>query len=248
MLHQRHDIREPFVQGQRVRVGRFVETSVHAIEYRVRRLVGHDVMRQTRVNRAAGNMIAGIVRPRLKVAKQQRDVLRAVKSICLTQSVRAHAQAAHELTIVKLVVGIDLRPPKDWPTQRPLKMLNRIHGNCVNHLLMKPWITFGRGTAILRQQPGLIQVDGIVSDARSIGVRDFEVFAFRSGLEFFPSYFQRDFIDPGSRELGRQTRIHSVSADAAEGRIRHTDLRIAGRLRWRNDFFRRPLNRSPDNQ
>ena len=62
MLHQGDDVGERFVQREHVGVGRLVEAAVHAVEDGVRRLVGDDVVRQARVDAAAGHVIAGIGR------------------------------------------------------------------------------------------------------------------------------------------------------------------------------------------
>ena len=44
MLKQCHDIGERLVKGQYVRIARLDESMVHAVEQRVRRLVGDDVV------------------------------------------------------------------------------------------------------------------------------------------------------------------------------------------------------------
>ena len=200
MLHQRHDVGKAFMKREYVGIGRLVETPVNAIEDRMRGFVRDDVVRQTRVDHAAGSMIAGIVRRRFKVTKQQSNLLRAVKGVRLPQSVRAHEQLADKLTIVKRVIRISSRSPKHRPAQRAFEVLDRLHGHGIGHLLMKSRIAFSGGTAVLREQARIIQINRWVFLAGGVHIDDFEVLAFRSWplfgpLERFPSYFQRHLAD-----------------------------------------------------
>src|SRR5258706_16084074 len=110
---------------------------MHAVEDCMRSFVRHDVMRKARVNHAARNMITRVVCAGLEVTKQQGNLLRAVKSVRLAESMRPDEQLAHELTIVKWILRISARAPKHWPAKRALKIFDRFHGNGINHLLMK---------------------------------------------------------------------------------------------------------------
>ena len=58
MLKQGHDIGERLVKGQNVRIARLDEPMVHAVEQRVCRLVGDDVVRQARENRSTWQVSA----------------------------------------------------------------------------------------------------------------------------------------------------------------------------------------------
>ena len=53
VLEQRHDVGERLVEGEHVGVARLDEAAMHAVEQRVRRLVGDDVVRQAGEDRAA---------------------------------------------------------------------------------------------------------------------------------------------------------------------------------------------------
>ena len=196
MLHQRDDVGEAFVQRQHVGIRGRVEAAVHAVQNGVRGFVRHDVVRQAGVDCGARHVIARIAGRRLEVSEQQRDLLRAVVGIRLPQRVRIDLQALAVAAVVGLVLRIVFGPPQHGPAERALENGNRGHRDCVNRLLMKRRIAFGGRTAVLAQQPRIVQIDRLVFDAGGVLVDHLQVLAVRSLLQIvFPFHVQDHFVD-----------------------------------------------------
>src|SRR6185369_14075531 len=103
VLHQRDDVSERFMQREHVIVRGLVEATMHAVADRVRRFMGHDVVREASVDFAAGHMIAGISRRSHEIPKQQTYKQRDVISVRLAKRVRRDRQLTHKLAVVKFV-------------------------------------------------------------------------------------------------------------------------------------------------
>ena len=97
--------------------------------------------------------------PSLEVAEQQRALIGA-ESVGLAQRVRAHTQLADELAVVELVVGVSLVAPEDGAAERLLEVLDGLHGDGVDHLLVEGRVALGGRPPVLREQAAVVQIDG----------------------------------------------------------------------------------------
>ena len=151
MLHQRDDVGKRFVKSEHIRIGRLIEARMHAVKDRVGGLVRDDVVRQTRVHRAASDVVARIVGGRVEIAEEQPNFLRAVIGIGLTQRVRMDGQLTYEFAVVEMVLGIAGGAPEHRSAQRLLDMADSLHRDRIDHLVVERWIAFGRLASVLRQ-------------------------------------------------------------------------------------------------
>jgi imidazolonepropionase-like amidohydrolase len=106
VLKERDQVGERLVKRQHVGVHGLVEAGVHAVQQRVRDLVGDDVMRKAGEHQGA-RRVAGVFDADRKVAEQERLLFRAVVRVAVAQGVRVDAQPPHELLVVR-----PLRPPR----------------------------------------------------------------------------------------------------------------------------------------
>ena len=95
VLEDGDDVGEGLVEGDHVDVGGLEHAAVHAVEDRVRHLVGDDVVRQAAEDDAARQLVARIGRRRVEVAEQQRGFRWGVVGVLLAQRVRVDAQPLH---------------------------------------------------------------------------------------------------------------------------------------------------------
>jgi hypothetical protein len=96
MLEHRHDVRECLVKRQAIWLRDFEESWMNSIENRVRRLMGDDVVRQTREHDPARiRQLAARFR-RGEVPEQQSFLLRRIERIRLPQRMRIHSQLGHK--------------------------------------------------------------------------------------------------------------------------------------------------------
>ena len=159
VLEQRDQVGEGLVERERVRIARVEQGRVDAVEDRVRRLVGHDVLGQAREHGAAGIDASRIgVRGR-EVAEEQRLALRIVERVLLPQRVRVDAQ----LTDIDGCVGaLHVRRPQHAAPEGVLEVLDRPHRHRVHHLLVELRVGFGRREPALGEQGAIVEVDGLV--------------------------------------------------------------------------------------
>src|SRR3974377_1804201 len=71
-------------------------------------------------------------------------------------------------------------------SQRDIEVLENLHRDCVNHLLVKAWIGFGGFQSVLKHQKGVIEVDRLViSLASSIEIQHMDSAPTRLGAKWF---------------------------------------------------------------
>jgi hypothetical protein len=222
VLEQRDQVGEGLVERERVRIARVEQGRVHAVEDRVRRLVGHDVLGQAREHRAPGIDASRIrVRGR-EVAEEQRLALRIVERVLLPQRVRVDAQLTD---VLGGAVARYARRPQHPAPQGVLEVLDRPHRHRIHHLLVELRARLRRREPVLGEQGAVVEVDGRVeAAARGVVVDHVQVVAARPGLELrLPRHLVDDLVDRGGLELGRELRVERVAAQPPPGGLRELD-------------------------
>ena len=140
VLEQRHDVGEGLVEGEHVGVARLDEAAVHAVEQRVRGLVGDDVVRQAGEDHAAGQVLAG------RVARRRGSSRTAAPSSpgCSRRWPRAAragrcAGAARSASRSCGCVSLRRRPrrPQRLAAEGALEVVDGHHRDGVDHLLVE---------------------------------------------------------------------------------------------------------------
>src|SRR5262249_48804474 len=163
MLEYRNDVRESFVEGQRVGGRRLRKPAVQSIEQRMGGLMADDVMRQAAENRPTRQIIAGGQFGSPEITEQQRLMLWAVIGVRGAQRVRVDAQSL-DVLLLRLAVDLDeARRPKGAASQCPLKIVDRLPGHRISHLLMKLRVRLGGGEPVCGQQISVVEIDRSVA-------------------------------------------------------------------------------------
>ncbi len=223
VLHEGHDVGEGLVEGEHVAVGRDPEAAVHPVEDGVRRLVGDDVVRQAGEHRAPRHVVARIVLRRAEVPEPQRHPLRIVVGVRLAERVRMHGQPLDVLAVVERLRRIHPRTPEHPPPQRALEMGDGGHRHRVHHLLVELRHALRGREAVLRQEHGIVQVNGGIERAVGVLIDDLEVLPGGTGIEILPRHLQDRLIDEGGRQPGREAGIDGIDPHATVRRLRDRD-------------------------
>src|SRR3954464_9102638 len=127
MTEERRQVREGFVKGWNVDVGRFHEVSANAVDDRMGRLMGNDVVGQAGEDRLARQVFAGVGQTCPKIAEQDAVHLRIVEGGRLTEGVRVEVKEVRAVVNVALLVTRDA--PVNASAERRLESLQRLRGD-----------------------------------------------------------------------------------------------------------------------
>ena len=137
-------------------------------------------MRQAAEDGAARQILAAVGGG--KITEEQRLLFPAVERIRLADSMRVDAQAldvmALDLSDAILLILHQPRRPQSDAAEGLLKVVDGLHGDGVDHLLMKARVRFGGREAGLGERGGMVEIDRRVgASGGRIDVDDLEVFA-----------------------------------------------------------------------
>ena len=175
-----------------------LEPAVQAVKQRMRRLVRDDVVRDRGEHDAAGQHAPAPPRTRRNsreeapagpgCSRRSRPAERADRS--------AGAGRSPRVTNLPSVIDAPRRPKRN-AAERLLEMLDGLHRDRVDHLLMELRVCLRWAQARSAREVRVIEVDrGVAAATRGVDVDDFDIFADRAWFEvLFPANAQGAFID-----------------------------------------------------
>ena len=161
---QRRQIGESLVERRNVDIGGLHEIFTDAVDDRMRRFVGDDVVRQTGENGLAGQIAPGIGAAGLEITEHDAVDTGIVEGIGLAHRMRKQIEAAGcGGPLLRRDVG-RMRdfPPVNAPAQRRLESLQGLAGDRIDHLLMEARIGVARSKASGNQQIWIVEVHRLV--------------------------------------------------------------------------------------
>ena len=224
-LEHRHDVGECLVQGRYLGIGRLVVVLLEPPERRVRHLVSHDVVRETREDELPREVRAGIVLIGREIAKEYRVQLIVEIGVARLEGVRNEPKA---------IPAAESQPA----TQRAVEILEHLRRYRVHHLLVKLGVVLQRLQPLRHGDLFIVQVHGAkVAPRRGVVVHDLQPIVVEEtlpALDHAVGHLDGDPMVAGSRE-------HRVEGKYAKG----TALRPG--IEWRLSHDRpRPAPRGAE--
>lgn len=104
----------------------------------MRGLVGDDVVGEARERHAARHAVGGGLGTGWEVAEEKCLLRRVVVGVLLAEGVRVDAEALHAVVLPLAVLGIHVPVgPEDLAAESALEVLDRVHCDSVDHLLVE---------------------------------------------------------------------------------------------------------------
>ncbi len=218
MQEQRGEIGEGLVERQHFGVGRFREEGANAVDDGMRHLVRDDVVREAGEHALPRQVVALVLFRGLEIAEQDALGLAAVEGVGLHHRMRIELEHPDVVGWVGRLLATDrsIGPaPMDGAPKRRLKLVHRLRGHCIHHLLVKPGIGLGRIQALGRQDERVVQIDGrVVALVCTVIVDHRKAAPHWAGLQV---------------PLPADIHLHHVADEVARARIQSVDAQRASR-------------------